>query len=54
MDYWLKGLILNHTLNSYTITPIESTNVLKTTMRFYGDYKYKSPSKRRREKLRKE
>ena len=53
MDYQLKGLILNCTLKSYTITPIESANVLKVTMRFYGGYKYKSTSKRRRDGLRK-
>ena len=32
---------------------IESANVLKVTMKFYGGYKYKSPSKRRRDRLRK-
>ena len=53
MDYQLKGLILNHTLKSYAITPIESANVLKVTMKFYGGYKYKSPGKRRRDMLRK-
>ena len=50
----LKGLILNRTLKSYTIIPIESNNVLEVTMKFYGGYKYKSPSKRRRDRLRKE
>ena len=54
MDYQLKGLILNCTLKSYTITPIESNNVLEFIMMFYGGYKYKSPSKRRRGRLRKE
>ena len=54
MDYWLKGLILNCTLKSYTITPIEGTNVLEVTMKFYGGYMYKSPSKRRWDRLRKE
>ena len=54
MDSHLKGLILNHTLKSYTITPIESNNVLEVTMKFYGGYKYKNPSKRRRDRLRKE
>ena len=54
MDSQLKRLILNHTLKSYTITPIESNNVLEVTMKFYGGYKYKSPSKRRRDRLRKE
>ena len=54
MDSQLKGLILNHTLKSYTITPIESNNVLEVTMKFYGGYKYKSPSKRRLDRLRKE
>ena len=54
MDSHLKGLILNHTLKSYTITPIESNNVLEVTMKFYGGYKYKSPSKRRQDRLRKE
>ena len=53
MDYQLKGLILNCTLKSYAITPIESANVLKVTMKFYGGYKYKSTSKRRRDRLRK-
>ena len=47
MDSQLEGLILNHTLKSYTIAPIESNNVLEVTMKFYGGYKYKSPSKRR-------
>ena len=54
MDYQLKGLILNCTLKSYTITPIESANVIEVTMKFYGGYKYKSPCKRRRDRLRKE
>ena len=54
MDSQLKGFILNHTLKSYTITPIESNNVLVVTMKFYGGYKYKSPSKRRWDRLRKE
>ena len=54
MDSRLKGIILNHTLKSYKITPIESANVLRVTMKFYGSFKYKSPSKRRRDKLRKE
>ena len=53
MDYRLKGLILNHTLKSYAITPIEGANVLKVTMKFYGGYKYKSPSNRRRDRFRK-
>ena len=54
MDSYLKGIILNCTLKSYKITPIESAHVLRVTMRFYGGFKYKSPSKRRRDKLRKE
>ena len=54
MDFRLKGIILNHTLKSYKITPIKSANVLRVTMKFYGGFKYKSPSKRRRDKLRKE
>ena len=54
MDYWLKGLILNGTLKSYTITTLESTNVLEVTMKFYGGYKYKSPSKGRWDRLWKE
>ena len=54
MNYQLKELILNHALKSYTITPIESANVLEVTMRFYGGYMYKSPSKRRWDRLRKE
>ena len=53
MDSQLKGIILNHTLKSYMITPTESANKLKVTMKFYGGYKYKSPSKRRRDKCRK-
>ena len=36
MDYQLKGFILNHTLKSYAITLVESANVLKVTMKFYG------------------
>ena len=35
-------------------TPIESTNVLEVTMKFYGGYKYKSPSKKRWDRFRKE
>ena len=54
MDSRLKGIILNCTLKSYKITPIESANVLRVTMIFYGGFKYKSPSRRRRNKLRKE
>ena len=54
MDYQLKGLILNCILKSYTISPIESANMLKVTMRFYGGSKYKSPSNRRSYRLRKE
>ena len=53
MDSTLKENILNCTLKSYSITPIESANVLKVIMRFYEGYKYKGPSKRRRDKLRK-
>ena len=53
MDYQLKALILNHTLKSYAITLIESANVLKVTMKFYRGYKYKSISKRRKDRLRK-
>ena len=49
MDSQLKGLILNCTLKSYTVTPIESNNVLEVTMKLYG-----GPSKRRRDRLRKE
>ena len=54
MDYQLKGLILNNTLKSYTITPIESANGLEVTISFYVGYKYKSPSKMRWDRLRKE
>ena len=54
MDSRLKGIILNHTLKSYKIIPIERVNVLEVTMRFYGGFKYKSPSKRRWDRLRKE
>ena len=54
MDSQLKGLILNYTFKSYTITPIESNNVLEVTMKFYGGYKYNSPSKRRWDRLRRE
>ena len=45
MDSRLKGIILNSTLKSYKITPIERANVLEIRMRFYGGFKYKSPSK---------
>ena len=54
MDFRLKGIILNHTLKSYKIPTIESANVLRVTMKFCGGFKYKSPSERRRDKLRKE
>ena len=54
MDSQLKGIILNCTFKSYKITPIESTDVLRVTMTFYVGFKDKSPSKRRRDKLRKE
>ena len=54
MDSRLKGIILNCTLKSYKIAPIESANVLRVTMIFYGGFKYKSPSKKRRDRLRKE
>ena len=53
MNSQLKGIILNHTLKSHTITPIESANVLRATMRSYGGFKYKRPRKRR-DRLRKE
>ena len=53
MDSKLNGVILNHTLKSYKITPIERANVLEVTMRFYGSFKCKSPSKRRWNRLRK-
>ena len=36
IDSRLKGIILSHALMSYKITPIESANVLKVTMKFYG------------------
>ena len=52
MDSQLKGLILNRTLKSYTITSIESNNVLEVTMKFYGGYKYKSPSRMGWDRLR--
>ena len=54
IDSRSKGIILNCTLKFYKITPIESSNVLRVTMMFYGGFKYKSPSKRRRDNLRKE
>ena len=54
-DGWpVKGALPQHTLKSYTITSLESANVLDITMKFYGGYKYKSPSKRRQDRLRKE
>ena len=53
MDFRLKEIILNCTLMSYKITSIESVNVLKVTMKFHRGYKYKTPSKRRRDRLRK-
>ena len=45
MDYQLKGLILNRTLKSYAITPIESANVLKVTMKFYGVISIRVPAR---------
>ena len=54
MDYQLKGIILNLTLKCYQITPTEKVNVLRVTMDFFGGYKYKSPSKRRKDRLRKQ
>ena len=39
MDSQLKGIILKYTLKSYKITPIESANVLRVTMKFYGCFK---------------
>ena len=44
MDSRLKGIILNCTLKSFSITTIEGANVFKVTMRFYRGYKNKSPS----------
>ena len=32
MDYWLKGIILIHTLKSHEITPVEKANVLRVTI----------------------
>ena len=43
MEYQLKGLILNYTLKSYAITPIESANVLKVIMKFYGGLSVQDP-----------
>ena len=43
MDFRLKGIILNHTLKSYKITPIESANVLRVTMKFYGGFQVQKP-----------
>ena len=54
IDYQLKGLIFNHTLKSYTITSIESANMLKVTMKFDEGYNHKNPCKWRRDMLRKE
>ena len=54
MDAQLKGIILNHTLKSYTITAIEIANVFKVTMRFYGSFMYTRSSKRRRDRLKRE
>ena len=36
MDSQVKEIIPNCTLKSYKITPIESANVLRVTMKFYG------------------
>ena len=36
MDFQLKGMILNITLKSYKIMPIEGANELKVMMKFYG------------------
>ena len=43
MDSQLKGIILNCTLKSYKITPIESANMLKVTMKFYGGFQVQEP-----------
>ena len=43
MDSKLKGITLNHTLKSYKITPIESTNVLRVTIKFYRGFKIQEP-----------
>ena len=51
MDFQLKEIILNCTLKLYKITPLETANELKVMMKFYGGYKYKSSSKRKRDRL---
>ena len=43
MDSRLKGIILNGTLKSNRITPIERANVLEVTMRFYGGFQVQEP-----------
>ena len=53
MDYCLKGIILDHTLKSYQITSIGKANVL-SGYGFLLGYKYKCPSKRRIDRLRKQ
>ena len=45
MDSRLKGIILYHTLKSYKITPIESANVLRVTMKFYGVSSTRAPAR---------
>ena len=45
MDNKLKGIILNCTLKSHQITPIEKANVLRVTMDFYGGTNVKAQAK---------
>ena len=45
MDSQIKGIILNLALKWYTITPIESADVLKVTMKFYEVTSTKAPAK---------
>ena len=43
MDSRLKGIILNHTLKSYKITPIESANVLKSHNEILWGFQVQKP-----------
>ena len=54
MDSQLKGDYSQLTLKSYKVTPIESADMLRVTVKFLGGFKNKSPSKRRKDKHRKE
>ena len=50
MDTLLKGVILNHTINTFNLNPLGEENILRVTTDFSVVYKYKSPSKRWRDR----